>query len=290
MQAVKEVSKQKIKPKKQVTYEFCPLPHRLPILCLLTKHFCQHPLLPERHGQPRSSEQIYRDSVYEMYIHCQNNHLREVWAYLWTNWYAPAKWKLWARSAYALAIPRKRTTMVVEAMWRNFKRLVLHLHNRLRVDFATYALVTQALPAYRFKLVGMLRNPRVGRALALTGEQVSIKRAWLILYKRVIKGRYDTNVLHWTCTCGAQKYHPYLLCKHLVQAVRFPDPYWWTTLVRHPVTPFYDVRALLSPEDRARAPEPPALGHHSWLTRMQGGRSNSSTPTVPSLPVSIVPF
>ena len=148
--------------KRHLAYEFCPLPHRPSILRLLTKHFCQHPLLPERHGQPRTAEHIHRDSVYEMYLHCKNNHLREVWAYLWTNWYTPDKWKLWARSAHPHAIPRKRTTMVVEAMWRNFKRLVLYLYNRPRVDFATFALVTQALPGYRYKLLKIRNNPREG--------------------------------------------------------------------------------------------------------------------------------
>ena len=90
---------------RNLAYEFCPPAHRRSILRLLTKHFCLHPLLPERHGQPRTSYQTHRDSVHEMYLHCKNNHLREVWAYLWTNWYSPNKWKLWARSAYPNAIP-----------------------------------------------------------------------------------------------------------------------------------------------------------------------------------------
>ena len=162
--------------RKKLAYEFCPLPHRPSILRLLVKHFCQHPLLPERHGQPRTPEQIHRDSVCETYLHCERNCLHEVWAYLWTNWYAPDKWRLWARLAYPRAIPRKRTTMVVEAMWRNFKRLVLYLHNRPRVDFATYALVTQALPAYRNKVVRILDDPRKGWAATINGKQIPIKK------------------------------------------------------------------------------------------------------------------
>ena len=282
--------KQKHKPKTKLSYEFCPLPHRLSILRLLAKHFCQHPLLPERHGQSRSSEQIHRDSVHEMYLHCKNNHLREVWAYLWTNWYSPEKWRLWARSAYPYAIPRKRTTMLVEAMWRNFKRMVLHLYNRPRVDFATYALVTQALPAYRHKLVRILHNPRKGRAATLNGEQIPIKKAWLLLRNKDIKGQYDTNVLCWTCSCGAQKYHSYLLCKHLVKALPFPDPNWWATIVRRHIPPFYDIRALLSSEDRARAPAPEELGDRSWLARMPGTQGETNTPTVSHLPVCIACF
>ena len=121
--------------------------------------------------------------------------------------------------------------MVVEAMWCNFKRLVLYLYNRPRVDFATYALVTQALPPYRNKLNRILDDPRKGRASFLNGEQVPIKKAWLKLYAREIKGKYDTNILQWTCTCGAQKYHAYLLCKHLVKELPRPDANWWTTIV-----------------------------------------------------------
>jgi len=107
--------------KNMTRYEFCPLPHHLSILHLLVKHFCQHPLLPECHGQTCTTQQIHHDSVYESYLHCQNNGVHEVWAYLWTNWYAPDKWKLWARSAHPLSIPWKHTTMLVEAMWQNFK-------------------------------------------------------------------------------------------------------------------------------------------------------------------------
>ena len=251
-----------------LTYEFCPLPHQPSILRLLTKHFCQHPLLPERHGQDRTAEQIYRDSVYETYLHCKNNHLREVWAYLWMSWYSPDKWKLWARSAHPQAIPRKRTTMVVEAMWRNFKHLVLYLYNRPRVDFATFALVTQALPGYRHKLLRILNDPRKGRATTLHGEQIPIKKAWLLLRDRKINGTYITDVKTWTCSCGRQKFHSYLLCKHLVQGVARPPPSWWTTIVRRHTPPFYDIRELLTPEARAIAPEPEVLGNRSWLARM----------------------
>ena len=218
-----------------------------------------------------------------MYRHCKNNNLRDVWAYLWTNWYAPAKWGLWARSAYPKAIPRKRTTMVVEAMWRNIKRLVLHMYNRPRVDFALYALVTQALPPYRHKLIRVTDDPREGRAPSLNGEQDSIKREWLILRDKKSKGKYDTNAITWTCSCGVQKFHPYLLCKHLVQKVARPGPDWWASLIRYPVQPFYDVRSLLSPEDRARVQEPVALGNRSWVPRMEGPQPDSDTPPV-SLP------
>ncbi|EIW53639.1 uncharacterized protein TRAVEDRAFT_99853, partial [Trametes versicolor FP-101664 SS1] len=125
---------------------FCPAPHRLPIIRIHSKHGCQHPLLPERHGESRSSEDIYRDAVHEMYLHCKANNLAEVWAYLWNLWYRRPHWKLWARSANSRSIPRKRTTMIVEALWRNLKRLVLYMYNCPPIDLALYAVVTKALP------------------------------------------------------------------------------------------------------------------------------------------------
>ena len=289
-QTAKDIREGRKQKSKTLGYEFCPLPHRPSILHLLVKHFCQHPLLPQRHGQTRTAELIHSDSVYEAYLYCKNNHLREVWAYLWTSWYSPHKWKLWARSAHPHAIPRKRTTMVVEAMWRNFKQLVLYHYNRPRVDFATHSLVTRALPAYRTKLVRILDDPRKGRAAALHGEQITIKKAWLLLRDKPIKGQYDTRVLEWTCDCGTQKYHSYLLCKHLVQKVPRPDAEWWVTLVRHHTPPFYDVRKLLSPEDRAGAPEPEVLGNRSWLARMPDMPVGPNAPAVSPLPVRIVYF
>ena len=289
-QGTKGNSEGRKKKGKILAYEFCPLPHRPPILHLLTKHFCLHPLLPERHGKPRTSHLIHCDSVNEIYLYCKNNHLREVWAYLWTNWYTPDKWKLWARSAHPHAIPRKRTTMVVEAMWRNLKRFVLHLHNRPRVDFATFALVTKALPLYRRKLLRILDDPRKGRAGSLNGEQIPIKKAWLALYIREAKGDYDTNVLWWTCSCGTQKYHSYLLCKHLVKKLPLPPNDWWTTVVRRHTPPFYDILDFLSAEERARAPQPEELGNHSWLARMPPMPVGANAPAMSPLPVRIVDF
>ena len=276
--------------KKNLTYEFCPLPHQPSVLHLLTKHFCQHPLLPEQHGWHCTAEYIYRDSVHEMYLYCKNNHLCEVWGYLWTSWYTPDKWKLWAWSAHPHAIPRKRTTMVVESMWWNFKCLVLYLYNHPRVDFATFALVTQALPGYRHKLLRILNNPHKGWATTLHGKQIPIKKVWLLLCDRPINGEYITKVDKWTCSCGTQKFHSYLLCKHLVREVACPPPEWWATIVQCHTPPFYNVCKLLTTEAQAIAPEPEVLGNHSWLARMPDMSVGPNAPAVPALPVHIAYF
>ncbi|EIW59064.1 uncharacterized protein TRAVEDRAFT_19598 [Trametes versicolor FP-101664 SS1] len=249
-------------------YQFCPACHRLPILRLFTKHACQHPLLPERHGIRRSAEDIYRDAVEEMYRHCKANNLSEVWAYLWNSWYCPSRWKLWARSAYAESIPRKRTTMIVEALWRGIKRLVLHMYNRPPIDLALYAVVTKTLPRYRVTLSRILKNSRPGRPAKLTTVQKDFKRSWERLRKVQIRGEYTTDVTQWTCDCGSQKYHAHLLCKHLVQAVGPLTAKWWRTVVRYHIPPFYTV-----PIDGETAPAPENLRNHAWIPRMRRKRS-----------------
>ena len=145
-------------------------------------------------------------------------------------------------------------------------------------------MVTQALPAYRNKVVRIFNDPRKGRAAALHGEQIPIKKAWLVLRDKPIKGVYDTNIRLWTCSCGEQKFHSYLLCKHLVREVRRPPAEWWATVVRHHTPPFYDIRQLLSPDDRLDAPEPEQLGNRTWLTRMDVP-IGSHPPTASPLPV-----
>ena len=257
--------KQRAQKVKDANYMFCPLSHRLSILRLVCKHFCQHPILRERHGQSQTPQQIHRDAVLETYYHCKANNLREVWAYLWMNWYAPGKWELWARSSYEHAIPRKRMTMVVEALWRNYKRMVLNHHNQPCIDLATYALVTQGIPPYWVRFNNIVNNPRDGRAKPLQGEQIPIKRAWLALYNRPTKGSYDTDVKLWLCSCGAQKYHLYLLCKHLIQKLPLPNDEWWADVVRRHTAPFYNIIDLLPESERQSAPIAAALGPRYWI-------------------------
>ena len=143
--------------------------------------------------------------------------------------------------------------------------MVLYCYNRPRVDFATYALVTQGIAPYRVHFNQIIKNPWDGRARRLCGEQIPIKHTWLTLRQRPIKGLYDTDVKHWLCPCGAQKYHSYLLCKHLVQALPLPSTDWWTTVVRRHTAPFYDIRKLLPESERVTAPIPAALGPRHWL-------------------------
>jgi len=250
---------------KDSQYIFCPAPHRLPLLRLFAKHHALHPLLPERHGCDRTAEQIRKDCVLEMYSHCTRNNLPEVWAYMWNSWYSPSKWILWARSAYPYAIPRKRTTMIVEALWRNLKRITLHQNNRPRLDFVVHLILTSSVPAWRVKFGEAFKTLRTSRSHTLTTEQRSLKRAWEKLSTKSLKGSYETDEHQWTCSCGAQKYHAHLLCKHLVQKVPRPPASWWPKAFRCHIAPFYRIPGTTSQELNI-----PELQPYNWLPRMPG--------------------
>jgi hypothetical protein len=103
--------------------QFCPLDLLETVRLLIEKHFCAHPLIP---GYARPSEVGIRWwAVQEMYDFCVRNHLSELWAYLWGNWYRLERWTLWARSTCA-EIPRLRTTMICESQYVFIFILILY--------------------------------------------------------------------------------------------------------------------------------------------------------------------
>ena len=79
-------------------YLFCPQPHCQQILCLFTRHFCQHSFFPTQSGVYQTRAKIREQCVQEMYYFCKKRGLSEVWAYMWASWYTPQMWKLWACS------------------------------------------------------------------------------------------------------------------------------------------------------------------------------------------------
>ncbi|KAJ7062609.1 hypothetical protein C8F01DRAFT_1134708 [Mycena amicta] len=81
---------------------------------------------------------------------------------------------------------------------------------------------------------------RDGRARQLTPFQKAFKKNFKALSVRSLGTRtYNTDVQTWTCDCGQQKYNPYILCKHLVQALQPPPADFFRTVVRRRVIPFY---------------------------------------------------
>ena len=154
--------------------------------------------------------------------------------------------------------------MLVESLWKNFKQMVLHHYNCPCMDFATCALVTEGIASYQVCLNHIVRNPCNGCAKGLHGEQIPIKHAWLACHKCPLNGSYNTDVKLWLCSCRSQKYHAYLLCKHLVQALPLPDADWWTNIVWQHTPPFYNIRKLPPQGKQETAPSPAVLGLQYW--------------------------
>lgn len=237
-------------------YVFCPAVHRSQLLRLFTKHFCQHPLLPERGGESLSQEVIRERAVEEMYRFCLQRGLAEVWGYFWASWYSPRKWELWARSTSPL-LSRLRTTMGVENFWRQLKHNTLKFLTRPRIDQLIFILRTIVVPNYISRGHALEPTYRLGRAKALTTFQEYFKSHWKELLGRPITDHdYHTDILSWTCHCGQQKYNPYLLCKHLVQAIGKPPINFWSEVCRRRTLPIYhhpsffkDMTSYCDPDD-----------------------------------------
>lgn len=190
-------------------YVFCPAPHRKQILVLFTKHFCQHPLFPEQDTPPSSQatavasqppsthpetgshtpESIRRNAVFEMYMFCRTRGLAEVWGYLWTSWYSPNKWSLWARSTSPTRISRLRTTMTVEKFWQQLKGDHLHHLLRPRLDQLTYILIHRVTPGYLVRADMLEDTYRLGRSRPLTTYQRYFKTAWAKLAHAAVSTR-----------------------------------------------------------------------------------------------------
>jgi hypothetical protein len=231
---------------KDTTYVFCPAPHRKPILYLFTKHFCQHPVIPERNEGSCSATEIRKHAVLEMYQFCWQRGLREVWGYLWTSWYAPSRWKLWARSTSSY-LSRWQTTMGTKNFWKQLKHN--HLHHMLRphLDLLVWILIVKVTPEYIARAEVLEDTYRLGRSKPLSTYQKYFKSSWKKLAEAsVSQTDYDTDVTTWTCNCGQQKYHSQHLCKHLVQAIPPPPMHFWHQIVCHHILPLYRHPALMS--------------------------------------------
>ena len=221
-------------------YVFCPAPHHKQILHLFTKHFCQHPLFLAWRDDSLNADQIRRTAVFEMYDFCKKRGLREVWGYMWANWYSPRRWKLWARSTSPY-LSRLRTTVGVENFWQQLKHTYLHNVACPRLDHLVWVLIYKVTPTYYARTQILDDTNRLGRSKPLTTYQRAFKKSWKMLLTKEITGdtTYTTDVSKWTCNCGQQKYQCHHLCKHLVQAVGLPDMHFFRTLVRRRVVPIY---------------------------------------------------
>lgn len=233
---------------KDPAYVFCPAAHRHQILRLFATHFCMHPAFPEESKGFMTATEIREQAVLELYNFCHQRSLREVWGYMWTQWYSPKKWKIWARST-SKYVSRLRTTMSVENHWQQLKHDHLHHLLRPRLDQLIYILIKEVAPAYLARADLLEDSRNVGRTKALTSNQQYFKRCWISLSKKSISGsNYFTDVKAWTCHCGQQKYNCHHLCKHLVQAVHPPRSTFFHYVHQRRTNPLYR-HPWLQPKD-----------------------------------------
>ncbi|KAI0054906.1 hypothetical protein BV25DRAFT_1816378 [Artomyces pyxidatus] len=216
-----------------------------------------------------------------MYLFCQRGNLRDVWAYLWNQWYSPKMWPLWARSASPL-ISRLRTTMNVENFWRQLKHDFLHHLLRPRADQLTYILRYQVLPSYLHRADILEDGYRAGRSRPLTTYQKYFKKGWEALTLKPASGRaYNTDIRTWTCNCGAQKFNTHHLCKHLVQATAPLPMRFWREVVRRRTMPLYEHRDLKPRDDPECAETPLNVPPIRSITN-----GDDHDDEIPALPVS----
>jgi hypothetical protein len=228
-------------------YVFCPAPHRKFILQLFTKHFCQHPVFLGKDG-PQTATDIRREAVHKMYQFCHMRGLHEAWGYLWTLWYAPEMWKLWARLSSPY-VSRLQTTMNVENFWKQLKHGFLHNQLRPQLDQLVWILVTKVTPSYLAHAQVLDDGHWIGRSKALSPFCKQFKALWKALSVLPISvdadKKYITRINKWTCMCESLKFHSCHLCKHLVQGVPPPPPRFWTETVRWRTVPLYRHPALV---------------------------------------------
>ncbi|KAJ7220474.1 hypothetical protein GGX14DRAFT_674827 [Mycena pura] len=134
---------------KKTRCTFCPPRYHDAIVNMMEKHYCAHPLLPGY--APPNPDGIKCWAVSQMYKFCVDHGLREVWAYLWENWYRRSRWELWARSVNP-EIPVLKTTMILESHWRCIKHDFLHHFHMPRCDLLAWILIVKLAPSYYRKL------------------------------------------------------------------------------------------------------------------------------------------
>ncbi|KAJ6552665.1 hypothetical protein DFH09DRAFT_925044 [Mycena vulgaris] len=226
-------------PRKKATRRaFCPAAYREPIVNMMEKHYCAHPLLPG-YAEP-SPEGIKRWAVMQMYKFCVEHALQEVWAYLWENWYRSSRWELWARSVHP-EIPVLKTTMILESHWRRIKHDFLHHFHMPRCDLLAWILIVKLAPTYYRKLDRLLTD--TGRYRELPSWRKSFKRTWRKLEKTPItlpvNPAYKTDAKKMTCTCPPMPTSRFLVCKHTVQAVEPVPPVFFLEVKRQRTAPFW---------------------------------------------------
>jgi hypothetical protein len=135
--------------------------------------------------------------------------------------------------------------------WRRIKRDFLHHYNRPRLDLLVWILVKKLAPIYDRKLDVMLVG--TGRYRELPSWRKTFKRVWKKAMDTPISiplnDRYRPDPDRWVCTCLKFLTSRFLLCKHLVQAVKPVPPHFFMEVNRNQTTPFWTHKTLIPLEN-----------------------------------------
>jgi hypothetical protein len=158
-----------------------------------------------------SKEQIWQNSVKEIYEYCRQQNLPHVWMYIWEEWYTWANWILWARSI-SDEINCLRTTMTIESHWHVIKHDFLHHFNHPRLDLLIYILIQKVIPRQIDRLY-LLSNNR-----EITKWRKEFKHEWKRLQQKevIYPNSYLTDVDKWICSCKYFLINRFMICKHLI--------------------------------------------------------------------------
>jgi hypothetical protein len=184
------------------------------IVSIIKRHANMHPLIPVEKNNFWNSAHIYYHCVKEAYFFCSNHKICGLWGYLWINWYNKKDWKIFARSAYSLAMPLARTTMITESHWRVLKYNYKYNYNRPRLDRLTNILVEQLIPDFDLKLA------QYNASRSFPSWWQAFKKDWNKAKSADIMPnmdkKYHVDVANWICSCPVYVNSRYLLCKHLI--------------------------------------------------------------------------
>ncbi|CAB5383528.1 unnamed protein product [Rhizophagus irregularis] len=132
-----------LQPKNRKTFEVCP------------KNFNEY----------FSTDEIWIISVKEMYDFYIKYDLRNIWAYMWMNWYQKDHWILWARAANSNELCLFKTTMLIESHWKVVKQDFLPKFFRPRLDLMVFIIINRLLPhhqQYQFQILqGRVMEKRI---------------------------------------------------------------------------------------------------------------------------------
>jgi len=213
---------------------FCPKELRETIVEKMAYHFHLHPLIPNDANQYLMDNEIWLLSVHEMYEFCVQHDLKNVWAYLWMNWYQKTHWILWARAAHSQKICLFKTTMLVEAHWKVIKRDFLPKFFRPRLDLVVFIITNRLLPHHQ------RRYHQIVTGRETVSWRKDFKKEWKVLSKRDMQTAqtHVTDVTRWICSCRAFLLSRWPICYHLVLRTPNLNLDFFTTVIRQEVCPF----------------------------------------------------